>query len=137
MVDTHTPEKRSEIMSKVRSEDTGPEMTVRRILFGLGYRYRLHRRDLPGKPDIVMVGRRKIIDVRGCFWHGHEDCRYGRLPRSRENFWRSKIDRNRERDRENQLLLQDAGWRVLIVWQCELRNLDALKKRLYEFVEAT
>lgn len=119
VVDTRTSAKRSEIMSKVRSKDTGPEMIVRRLIFGMGYRYQLHRRDLPGSPDIVMPGWRKIIDVRGCFWHGHEGCRYGRLPKSREDFWRAKIERNRERDLQNLRRLESDGWRVLIVWQCE------------------
>lgn len=136
VVDTRTKEKRSEIMSRVRSKDTGPELLVRRLLFGMGYRYRLHRRDLPGNPDIVMPGRRKIIDVRGCFWHGHEGCRYGRLPKSREDFWGAKIDRNRERDTANLKVLEDAGWRVLVVWQCELKDLNVLEKKLHGFVEA-
>lgn len=135
MVDTRTSTKRSEIMSKVRAKDTGPEMIVRRLVFGMGFRYRLHRRDLPGTPDIVLPRRRKIIDVRGCFWHGHERCRYGRLPKSREDFWRAKINRNRERDRDNLRLLENAGWRILVVWQCELKELEVLKKRLYEFIE--
>lgn len=136
VVDTRTKEKRSEIMATVRSEDTGPELLVRRLVYGMGYRYRLHRRDLPGTPDIVMFGRRKIIDVRGCFWHGHEGCRYGKLPKSRQDFWGAKIDRNRERDRENLRRLEDAGWRVLVLWQCELKDLETVKKKLYEFIEA-
>lgn len=135
MVDTRTSTKRSEIMSKVRAKDTGPEMIVRRLVFGMGFRYRLHRRDLPGTPDIVLQRRRKIIDVRGCFWHGHEGCRYGRLPKSREDFWKAKINRNRERDRDNLRLLENAGWRILVVWQCQLKELEVLKKRLYEFIE--
>jgi DNA mismatch endonuclease, patch repair protein len=136
MVDTRTVRKRSEIMSKVRSKDTRPELTVRRLIFGMGYRYRLHVASLPGKPDIVMAGRKMIVDVRGCFWHGHEGCRYGRLPKSREDFWEAKIKRNRERDRLNRARLEKAGWRVLVVWQCELKNPEALKTRLYEFIEA-
>ena len=136
MTDTRTKEKRSEIMSKVRSKDTGPELIVRRLIFGMGYRYRLHVTCLPGKPDIVMIGRKKIIDVRGCFWHGHANCKYGRLPKSRQEFWFQKITRNRERDQVNQYTLENNGWNVLIVWQCELRNIELLKNKLYEFIES-
>jgi len=136
MIDTRTREKRSEIMSKVRSENTAPELVVRRLIYGMGYRYRLHVVGLPGRPDIVMIGRRKIIDVRGCFWHGHEDCKYGRLPKSRQEFWAAKIMRNRERDGENMHSLEGDGWRVLIVWQCELKSVELLKTRLYEFIES-
>lgn len=123
------------IMSKVRSKHTGPEMIVRKLLFAMGYRYRLHCRNLPGQPDVVMPGRKKIVDVRGCFWHGHKDCRYGVLPKSREEFWRNKIERNQDRDALNLQRLEASGWRVLVIWQCELNNLDELRKRLYEFVE--
>lgn len=136
MIDTRTKEKRSEIMSKVRSKHTAPEMLVRRLIFSMGYRYRLHVKRLPGKPDIVMIGRRKVVDVRGCFWHGHEGCKYGRLPKSRQDFWTAKIARNRERDLENFYNLERKGWRVLVVWQCELKNLELLKTRLYEFIES-
>lgn len=136
MVDSRTKEKRSEIMSKVRSKNTSPELIVRRLIFGMGYRYRLHVAGLPGTPDIAMVGRRKIIDVRGCFWHGHEGCKFGRLPKSRHEYWTAKITRNRQRDSENLRSLQVAGWQVLIVWQCELKNLELLKTRLYEFIES-
>lgn len=136
MADTRTKEKRSEIMSMVRSKDTKPELLIRRLIYGMGFRYRLHCKGLPGKPDIVMIGRKKIVDVRGCFWHGHEGCKYGQLPKSREGFWREKINRNRERDSKNQRMLGEAGWRVLVVWQCELKNIDTLKKRLHEFIEA-
>lgn len=137
MADTRSREKRSEIMSKVRSKDTGPEILVRRLIYGMGYRYRLYVKGLPGKPDIVMAGRKKIIDVRGCFWHGHYDCKYGKLPKTRESFWKEKIQRNRQRDADNVHLLEDKGWHVLVVWQCELKDLDSLKKRLVEFIEAT
>lgn len=136
MTDTRTKEKRSEIMSMVHSKDTKPELLVRRLIYGMGFRYRLHRKELPGKPDIVMIGRRKIVDVRGCFWHGHEGCKYGQLPKSREDFWKAKIDRNRKRDSKNLGMLNEAGWRVLVVWQCELKNIDTLKTRLHEFIEA-
>lgn len=136
MADTRSKEKRSEIMAKVHSKDTGPELAVRKLIFGMGYRYRLHIAALPGKPDIVMFGRRKIIDVRGCFWHGHSGCRFGRLPKSRLDFWKPKIKRNRDRDRRNLKTLESDGWRVLIVWQCELKDQEHLKKKLYEFIEA-
>lgn len=136
MVDTRTKEKRSEIMSKVHSKDTAPELLVRRLIFGMGYRYRLYIAGLPGKPDITMIGRRKIIDVRGCFWHGHEDCKYGLLPKSRQEFWAAKITRNRQRDRDNLLSLEGSGWKVLVVWQCELKNVELLKARLREFIES-
>lgn len=135
MTDTRTKEKRSEIMSSVHSKDTGPELVVRKLIHGMGYRYRLHVKGLPGKPDIVMIGRKKIIDVRGCFWHGHSGCQYGRLPKSREDFWAAKIERNRERDAENLKLLEGDGWGVLVVWQCELKNLETLKAKLHEFIE--
>lgn len=135
MIDTRTKEKRSEIMSKVRSKNTTPEILIRRLIFSMGYRYRLHVKKLPGKPDIVMAGRRKIIDVRGCFWHGHEGCKYGRLPKSRLDFWIAKISHNRKRDLENLHELENLGWSVLIVWQCELKELNFLKTKLYEFIE--
>lgn len=122
-------------MSKVHSKDTAPELLVRRLIFGMGYRYRLHVAGLPGKPDIVMVGRRKIIDVRGCFWHGHESCKYGLPPKSRQEFWTAKITRNCQRDRDNLRSLEDGGWKVLVVWQCELKNVALLKIRLYEFIK--
>lgn len=136
MVDTRTRDKRHEIMSKVRSKHTQPELLIRKLIFGMGYRYRLHVRTLPGKPDIVLPRRKKIIDVRGCFWHGHKDCRYGNLPKSSLQFWSDKIARNRERDIVNGQLLSEAGWKVLIVWQCELKNREILEKRLYEFLES-
>ncbi|MBS1190092.1 MAG: very short patch repair endonuclease [Rhodocyclaceae bacterium] len=136
MIDTRTASKRSEIMSKVRSKNTAPEMVVRRLIFGMGYRYRLHVASLPGKPDIVLSRRKKIVDIRGCFWHGHEGCRYGNLPKSRLDFWSAKIERNRERDAANLATLARRGWRVLVVWQCELKNIKSLKKRLHEFIES-
>lgn len=134
-MDIYTEEKRSEVMSKVRSKNTNPELIVRQLIFGMGYRYRLHVASLPGKPDIVMGKRRKIIDVRGCFWHAHEGCKHAALPKTRTDFWAAKIACNRERDKKNLDCLNESGWDVLIVWQCELKNLDALKSKLKEFID--
>lgn len=100
------------------------------------YRNRLHVKELPGKPDIVMIGRRKIIDVRGFFWYGYRDRRYGKLPKSRVDFWTANIERNRHRDAENLRCLEGKGWRVMVVWQCALKDLLSLESRLREFIEA-
>ncbi|WP_102227141.1 very short patch repair endonuclease [Acidimangrovimonas sediminis] len=134
MVDHVTPERRSFIMSKVGQKDTKPELALRRALHRLGYRYRLHRRDLPGTPDLVFPARRKVIFVHGCFWHGH-GCRWGRLPKSRPEYWLPKIETNRERDRKAVTALREAGWEPLVVWQCELRDLEAAVGRVVDFLE--
>lgn len=135
-MDRLTPEHRSWLMSRVGSKDTKPELVVRRLVFAMGYRYRLHSKHLPGSPDLVFPGRKKVIFVNGCFWHGHPGCRYGRLPKSRVEFWQAKIDRNRERDRENIASLEADGWRVLTVWQCELKDIETLANRLNEFIQS-
>lgn len=122
-------------MSRVGSKNTTPELAVRKLLFSMGFRYRLHDKALPGRPDIVFPGRQKVIFVNGCFWHGHENCRYGRLPQSRVDFWADKIARNRERDSRNVEQLRQQGWRTLTVWQCELKNFEELAQRLYDFLE--
>lgn len=122
-------------MSRVRSKNTTPERCVRQILFSMGFRYRLHDKRLPGRPDIVFRSRAKAIFVNGCFWHGHEGCRYGQLPKTRIEFWTEKISRNRDRDRQNNARLREAGWCPLTVWQCELKNVDELAKKLYDFLE--
>lgn len=125
-------------MSRVRSKDTAPEWTVRRLAHAMGYRYRLHVEGLPGKPDLVFPGRRKVIFVHGCFWHGHEACRSGRVrPRANAAFWGPKLDRNRERDARHIAALTEAGWAVLVVWACELRDEASLRDRLSEFLGAT
>lgn len=117
---------RSHIMASVKSKNTGPEIRVRSLLHRAGYRFRLHAAELAGHPDIVFRKRRTVIFVHGCFWHGH-DCRYGRLPKSRSAFWRKKIDRNRERDGEQAMRLSADEWKVVIVWQCEIRNETRLR----------
>lgn len=131
---TPDPE-RSRIMRAVKSRNTGPEMTVRRLVHGMGYRFRLHRRDLPGVPDLAFPGRKKVVFVHGCFWHGH-DCRRGaRSPKENADYWRDKIARNRARDVKNQDALQSLGWGVLVVWECELKDRDALAARLRAFLD--
>jgi DNA mismatch endonuclease (patch repair protein) len=134
MVDNRTPESRSALMARIGSKNTAPELIVRKLLFAIGYRFRLHRRDLPGKPDIVFVSRRKAIFVHGCFWHAH-GCRIGKLPKSHVRFWKAKLKGNSERDSRNQRALQDRGWDVLVVWQCETKDLVPLRERLRNFLE--
>lgn len=135
--DTLTPAARSERMSRIRNKDTRPEMQVRRLAHGLGYRYRLHDADLPGKPDLVFSKRRKVIFVHGCFWHRHPaaDCKLARLPKSRLDFWRPKLENNRARDLENQKKLAMEGWQVLVLWECELRDVHRLEQRIRSFLE--
>lgn len=116
-------------MQQVKNKDTGPERTVRSLLHSLGYRFRLHRKDLPGTPDIVFPSRRLVVFVHGCFWHGH-GCRIGKLPKSRLDYWEPKISTNRERDFRKEAALTLSGWRVVVVWQCELSDIDTLRARL-------
>jgi DNA mismatch endonuclease, patch repair protein len=129
-MDTLTVEQRSERMSRIRGKDTKPEMLVRRALHRLGYRYRLHRRDLPGKPDLVFPSRKKVVFIHGCFWHAHEDCTVANMPKSRRPYWKAKFARNKERDQLNAKRLRQAGWKVFVVWECETKKLDRLQKRL-------
>jgi DNA mismatch endonuclease, patch repair protein len=120
-------------MSRVKGRDTTPELLVRRMLHELGYRYRLHRKDLPGKPDIVFGPRKKIVFIHGCFWHGHR-CPKGRLPKSNGAFWRDKIVTNRKRDARNVTALNGLGWKILVVWQCELKDALAVRDRIVDFL---
>jgi DNA mismatch endonuclease (patch repair protein) len=122
-------------MRAVRSRDTTPEMAVRRAATALGYRYRLHRATLPGKPDLVFGPRRKAIFVHGCFWHGHDCKRGAREPKVNADYWRRKVGRNRERDAQSLKALETAGWSVLVVWECETRPIEALTRRLAEFLD--
>lgn len=121
-------------MSKVRSKDTKPEMIVRRLAHALGYRFRLHRADLPGKPDLVFPRLRKAIFVHGCFWHGH-NCKRGRnRPRSNQDYWLVKLDRNKQRDQKHRRALKRLGWRVLVVWECQLNDYHTLQSKLIGFL---
>lgn len=134
MPDHVSAERRSHIMASVGTKNTKPEMIVRRTLHRLGYRFRLHRMDLPGKPDIVFPSRRKVIFVHGCYWHGHE-CRWGQLPKTKLEYWGPKIGVNRERDARNVAALESAGWSSHIVWQCELRSLPEAVERIVDFLD--
>ena len=136
MVDTVTPEVRSRIMAQVKSKGMKPEMRVRRLLHRLGYRYRLHRSDLPGRPDLVFPSRRKVVFVNGCFWHHHRGCERVRIPATNREYWVAKLERNRDRDERNLGLLEESGWKVMTAWECELRDMDAASERLVEFLEA-
>jgi len=136
MADKVSPEQRSRNMSKIKSRGMKPEMAVRRLAHGLGYRYRLHRHDLPGRPDMVFPGRRKIIFVHGCFWHQHPDpeCKLAHRPRSNSDYWGPKLRRNQERDTEHQLRLREIGWDVLVVWECEVKTDSRLSERITRFL---
>lgn len=133
MTDNRTPESRSALMSRIGSKNTAPELAVRRLLHSLGYRFRLHRKSLPGTPDIVFPSRRKVIFVNGCFWHAHGCCN-GRPPKSRPEFWIPKLQENRLKDRRNIGALRNSGWGVLTVWQCQTRLRDRLEKRLIPYL---
>ena len=134
MTDTVDPAKRSEIMSRIRSRDTKPEMIVRRIAHGLGFRFRLHRRDLPGSPDLVFPRYKSVIMVHGCFWHRHPGCKYATSPKTRVSFWENKFKGNVVRDRRNETALHDLGWRVLVIWECETKDKEAVAERIEGFL---
>ena len=135
-MDTLSQQERSKRMSLVRGRDTKPEMRVRQLTHALGYRYRLHRRSLPGKPDLVFGPRRKVIFVHGCFWHRHSDpsCKLARLPKSRRDFWLPKLEGNRARDERNKKKLTELGWDVLEIWECETADTKALAKKIKGFL---
>lgn len=123
-------------MRRIKSRDTVPELLVRRLLHSLGFRFRLHRRDLPGSPDLVFPSRKKVIFVHGCFWHGHDCPRGNRVPKTNQSYWRVKLSRNRERDRRNCEMLRDSGWDPYIVWECETKHMAALSERLSLWLSA-
>lgn len=134
MTDTLSQTERSERMSRIRGKDSNPEKELRCLVHAMGYRYRLHVRDLPGKPDMVFPGRRAVIFMHGCFWHRHEGCNLARLPKSRTTFWKEKLEANRQRDQRNQEQLTERGWRVLTVWECQLSDAIGTRQLVREFL---
>jgi DNA mismatch endonuclease (patch repair protein) len=135
VTDVFTPEKRSEVMGRVRQKNTGAELKLRKLLTRLGCRYRLHRRDLPGSPDVAMPGRKLAFFVHGCFWHGHDCPRGSRKPKQNAEYWAAKIERNRARDAAAEAALVERGWRPVIVWECEFRDEVALTGRLSQVLD--
>ncbi len=133
-MDVFDPEKRSWIMSRVKGKDTKPEMRVRSMVHRMGYRFRLHRKDLPGKPDMVLTRHKKIILVHGCFWHGHPGCPRSKRPTGNAAFWQKKLDGNMARDGRNREELEKMGWRVLVIWECETKKKEELLQRLEAFL---
>lgn len=127
MTDTLSKEERSRVMAKIKSRDTKPEKKVRSLLFSLGFRFRLCQKNLPGKPDIVLKKYRTVIFVHGCFWHGHENCKNARIPKSNVEFWKNKIERNKQRFAEVSRQLQEQGWKVVVIWECETKDMKKLK----------
>jgi DNA mismatch endonuclease (patch repair protein) len=121
-------------MRRIRSTDTSPEIVVRRLVYGMGFRYRLHVRTLPGKPDLVFLRLKKIIEMRGCFWHQHGSCIDSHIPKSRMGYWLPKLRRNKERDQENLQELRSLGWRVLVVWECETHDVTRLEATVRKFL---
>jgi DNA mismatch endonuclease (patch repair protein) len=134
MTDKLSPERRSANMARIRSRHTSPEMIVRQVVYEMGFRYRLHVPYLPGKPDLVFSRLRKIIDVRGCFWHQHRGCVDSHIPKSRLEYWQPKLERNKKRDKLNQRKLRAEGWTTLTLWECELNDLDRTKRRISAFL---
>jgi len=136
LTDKISPERRSANMRAIRSKGMKPESIIRRLAHALGYRFRLHRKDLPGKPDIVFPGRRAVVFIHGCFWHQHPDpsCKDSRLPKSNIDYWGPKLQRNKARDAENEAALLTLGWRVLIIWECQIKEEAALKECLSQFL---
>ena len=136
-MDTLSPSERSERMSRVRSKNTKPELTIRRLVHSLGYRYRLHATQLPGKPDLVFAARRKVIFVHGCFWHRHgARCHLTRLPKSKLDFWQPKLEQNKKRDEKNIRELRKRGWKPLVIWECQLNTGSSLVERIKNFLES-
>lgn len=135
MTDIFTKEKRSAIMAKVKSKNTGPEIKVRKFLFSKGFRFRVNDKRYPGTPDIVLPKYKTIIFVHGCFWHGHEGCSLGKLPKSRIEYWKTKIENNKKRDSRVREQLEADGWKVIVIWHCQLRTEKAASVALEELIK--
>jgi len=135
MTDVFSKVKRSEIMRKIKGANTVPEMLVRSMIHRMGYRFRLHSKELPGRPDIVLPKHRKVIFVNGCFWHRHYRCNRATLPDTNKTFWEKKIDRNVERDKEVRKKLRAQGWKVLTIWQCQIKNPTKMRRKIESFLE--
>jgi DNA mismatch endonuclease (patch repair protein) len=133
-MDTISAEKRSRNMSRIKGRDTQPEKTVRSLLHSMGFRFRLHVKELPGKPDIVLPRHKSVVFVHGCFWHGHEGCKRASIPTTRTEFWKAKINGTRQRDERTLAALEKLGYRCLVVWQCQLRDKAVLRRRLAAFL---
>ncbi|MEQ8354808.1 MAG: very short patch repair endonuclease [Kiloniellaceae bacterium] len=134
MADPLTPELRSAHMAKIRGKDTHPELIVRRLLHSAGYRYRVHGYKLPGRPDLVFTGRKKVIFVHGCFWHHHKGCTVAHIPKTRSRYWKDKLEGNKARDKRNIKRLMDLGWASLVIWECETKDEAAVFRRLSAFL---
>ena len=132
--DTISPDVRSRNMSRIRGRDTGPERTVRGLLTSMGYRYRLQYSRLPGRPDIAMPGRKRVLWIHGCFWHQHSGCRRATMPKTRPEFWRAKLEGNRARDERNKAMVESLGWSTFVLWECELQDIEDTRSRLSEFL---
>ena len=135
-MDVHTPEQRQRNMSAIKGKDTKPEIQVRKALHALGYRFRLHRKDLPGKPDIVLPKYKTVIFVNGCFWHRHPGCKYASTPSTNSDFWNAKFEENTARDNRNYAQLKELGWRVVVIWECETQSLSELTVLITKLVSA-
>lgn len=135
-MDIWSKEKRSLVMSKIRSKDTKPEIILRSELHKLGYRFRIHKKDLPGKPDIVLPKYKTVIFVHGCFWHYHKNCQEGRIPNTNSKFWKEKLFKNIERDKNHQSSCKNLGWKVLIIWECEIeKKLDGVIQKIKKTIK--
>lgn len=135
-MDIWSKDKRSEVMSHIRAKNTKPEIAVRSLLHRMGYRFRIHRKDLPGRPDIVLPKYKSVIFVHGCFWHLHEACRDGTIPKTRSDKWKEKLVKNLERDRSNIYNLHNMGWKVLILWECEVeKQLEIVENKINDFLK--
>ncbi|MDR1493496.1 MAG: very short patch repair endonuclease [Planctomycetaceae bacterium] len=135
-MDHLTKEKRSWNMSRIRSQETTPEIIFRKLIHRAGFRYRLYDKTLPGKPDLVLKKHRTVVFIHGCFWHGHKNCERGNRPKTHKNFWNKKIEGNIARDNKNRIKLRKIGWRVFTVWECELKNLDSIFAKFKKFIKS-